>query len=65
VPDFTLRAYGMHRFTHARFGALTFEHTSYVPDGYPNIRVVICTPENAASKRAVAMVSSELDQAAG
>jgi transcriptional regulator with XRE-family HTH domain len=58
-PDFTLRAYGLHRFTHARFGALSFEHTSYVPDGHHNIRVVICTPENAAAKRAIALVNAE------
>ncbi len=40
-----MRSYGLHQFTHARFGLVAFEHTSYVPDGHPNIRVVICTPE--------------------
>jgi transcriptional regulator with XRE-family HTH domain len=60
MPDFTLRAYGVHAFTHARFGALSFEHTSYVPDGYPNVRVVICTPQDAETKAAVAQVTSEL-----
>jgi len=59
-PDFTLRSYGIHRFTHARWGDLAFEHTSCVPDGYPNIRVVICTPDNAAAKRAVALANAEL-----
>jgi transcriptional regulator with XRE-family HTH domain len=63
IPDFTLRSYGLHRFTHARFGLLSFEHTSYVPDGHSNIRVVICTPENAAARRAVATISSELGSA--
>jgi transcriptional regulator with XRE-family HTH domain len=58
--DFTLRSYGLHRFTHARFGALAFEHTSYVPDGNPYMRVVICTPENTAAKRAVATVNAEV-----
>ncbi len=28
LPEFTLRAYGLHRFSHPRFGDLTFEHTS-------------------------------------
>jgi transcriptional regulator with XRE-family HTH domain len=60
MPDFTLRAYGVHAFTHARFGALSFEHTSYVPDGHLNVRVVICTPENPATKAAVAQVTAEL-----
>jgi transcriptional regulator with XRE-family HTH domain len=64
IPEFTLRGYGVHRFTHPRFGEVTFEHTSCVPDGHPNIRVVICMPENAAAKRAVAQVTEELGQSA-
>jgi transcriptional regulator with XRE-family HTH domain len=60
TPDFTLRSYGMHEFKHARFGQLAFEHTSVVPDGHPNVRVVICTPYSAAAKRAVATVNAEL-----
>ena len=59
TPDFTLRSYGLHRFKHTRFGMLAFEHTSYVPDGHPYVRVVICTPENDAARRAVAAVSTE------
>jgi len=65
TPEFTLRAYGLHRFTHARFGPLSFEHSSVVPDGHPNVRVVICTPENTAARRAVAQVSAELLKKAG
>jgi transcriptional regulator with XRE-family HTH domain len=61
-PEFTLRSYGIHRFTHPRYGDLAFEHTSCVPDGYPNIRVVICTPDNPAAKRAVALANAELAQ---
>jgi len=38
----TLRAYGIHRFTHARFGAVELEHTPSVPDGNAGIRTVIC-----------------------
>jgi transcriptional regulator with XRE-family HTH domain len=60
TPEFTLRSFGTHRFTHARFGQLAFEHTSCVPDGHPNIRVVICAPDNAAAKRAVAQVNADL-----
>lgn len=57
-PEFTIYSYGPHTFRHARFGLLSFEHTSYVPDGHPNIRVVICTPENAAAHKAVATVTA-------
>jgi transcriptional regulator with XRE-family HTH domain len=60
TPEFTLRGYGLHRFTHARFGPLSFEHASVVPDGHPNFRVVICTPENVAARRAVAQAAAEL-----
>ena len=64
TPEFTLRAYGLHRFTHARFGPLAFEHSSVVPDGHPNLRIVICTPENTAARRAVAQASAELSRQA-
>jgi transcriptional regulator with XRE-family HTH domain len=58
-PEVALNAFGMHTFEHPRFGLLTFEHTTYVPDGHPYIRVVICTAENAAARRAVAIVTAE------
>ena len=64
TPEFTLRAYGLHRFTHARFGQLAFEHGSVVPDGHPNIRIIICTPENEAARIAVAHVNGETAGAA-
>jgi len=59
--DFTVRAYGLHRFTHARFGPLSFEHNSFVPDGHPDIRVVTCIPEDVATRRAVAQLIAESD----
>lgn len=57
--DFTLRSYGMHHFNHPRFGLVSFDHTSYAPDGHQNIRVVLCSPENPAAKKAVAQVIAE------
>jgi transcriptional regulator with XRE-family HTH domain len=54
LPEFTLRPFGIHRFTHPRFGEVAFEHTSCVPDGHPHIRMVICVPENDAARRAIA-----------
>jgi transcriptional regulator with XRE-family HTH domain len=64
TPEFSLRAFGKHRFTHARHGRLAFEHTSSVPDGHPNIRVVICIPDNPAARRAVERVQAALAQKA-
>lgn len=60
MQDFTLRAYGPHTFNHPRFGEVIFEHTSYIPDGYPTIRVVLCTPMNPAAHSAVGVVNAEL-----
>jgi transcriptional regulator with XRE-family HTH domain len=53
TTEFTLRPYGVHRFTHPRFGELAFEHASCVPDGHPDIRIVMCMPENAAARAAI------------
>jgi len=59
TPEINVRSYGMHRFRHAKYGDLSFEHTSYVPDGHPTVRVVICTPEDDATRAAVAQANSE------
>jgi len=61
TPDFLIKSYGQHQFDHPRFGTLTFEHTSFVPDGHPYIRLVLCSPEDAAARRAVATVNAELE----
>lgn len=60
AADVLIRSYGSHQFTHPRFGPLTFEHTSFVPDGHPYVRVVVCNPEDEAARRAVATVTAEL-----
>jgi transcriptional regulator with XRE-family HTH domain len=60
MPEFTLRPFGIHRFTHPKWGELAFEHTSCTPDGYPHIRMVICTPENAAARAAISQVDSDV-----
>src|SRR5690606_31319589 len=60
MPDVALRAYGPHTFTHARFGEVTFEHTSYIPDGYPTLRVAVCTPHSLGAMRAISAVNAEL-----
>ena len=64
LPDVALHAFGLHTFEHGRFGQLAFEHTSYVPEGHPWIRVVVCTPENEAARQAVANVAASAPDAA-
>jgi transcriptional regulator with XRE-family HTH domain len=60
TPEINVRSYGMHRFRHPQHGDLAFEHTSYVPDGHPTVRVVICMPDDAATRAAVAKVHAEI-----
>jgi transcriptional regulator with XRE-family HTH domain len=62
TPEINVRSYGIHRFTHPRYGDLAFEHTSYVPEGHPTVRVVICTPDDHATRQAVAQLNSEIAQ---
>ena len=62
-PEINIRSYGIHRFRHPQFGELAFEHTSYVPDGHPTVRVVLCSPDDEATRRAVAHVSDEIAKA--
>jgi transcriptional regulator with XRE-family HTH domain len=53
TPEVNIRSYGVHRFQHQQFGRLAFENTSYVPDGSPGLRVVLCTPTDEATRRAL------------
>jgi transcriptional regulator with XRE-family HTH domain len=63
-PEFTLRAYGVHRFTHTQYGELAFEHTSSVPDGQPDVRVIIGAPANAAAGRALLLANEAMAKSA-
>ena len=60
APEINVRSYGLNRFRHAQYGDLAFEHTSYVPDGHPDVRVVICLPHDLVTKHAVAKTYAEL-----
>ena len=64
-PEFTLRAYDVHRFTHAHYRELAFEHTSCVPDGHPGVRVVIGAPANAAAGRALTLANAAIARTSG
>lgn len=46
--------------SHPRFGGMTFEHSSYVPEGSPTLRLVIFVPYDEQSKTKVhALLASE------
>ncbi len=62
LPEFSLRAFGQHSFTHRRFGPLLLDHTSFTPDGHPYLRVALCTPADAATRLALEMVNAEMSR---
>jgi hypothetical protein len=49
----------MHRFTHAEHGPMVFEHTSYFPEGHPTQRLVLCIPQDDATRAALAKERSK------
>ncbi|MEP7313712.1 MAG: helix-turn-helix transcriptional regulator [Pseudomonadota bacterium] len=57
-PAINPRSYGSNRIVHEQYGPLGFEHTSYVPDGHPGVRVVICMPEDEATRRALQLAQA-------
>jgi transcriptional regulator with XRE-family HTH domain len=59
TPEINVRSYGNHRFKHPVYGELAFKHTSYVPDGHPSVRVVVCTPDDDVTRQIVERVTRE------
>lgn len=53
------RSEGVHLLKHPQLGGITFEHTSYVVEGIPTLRVVIFAPYDAESARKVAQLARE------
>ncbi len=52
-PEVRERSEGVHLLSHPQLGGITFEHTSYVVEGMPALRVVIFTPYDVESARKV------------
>jgi transcriptional regulator with XRE-family HTH domain len=48
-PEITGRSEGVHILRHPKLGRLTFEHTSYVVEGAPALRVVLFAPHGRES----------------
>lgn len=63
LPEFSLRALGLFKFKSERYGELTFEHISVVPDGHPGIRIGTSVPASAAARRAIAHAFAQLPAA--
>jgi transcriptional regulator with XRE-family HTH domain len=44
TPQIATKSVGMNRIRHPQLGSMTFEHSSYVPEGSPTLRVMIFVP---------------------
>ncbi len=51
----------MHLLRHPQLGGITFEHTSYVVEGVPSLRVVIFAPHDAESGRKIAQIARQAE----
>jgi transcriptional regulator with XRE-family HTH domain len=44
TPKIATKSVGMNRIRHPELGVMTFEHSSYVPEGSPTLRIMIFVP---------------------
>ena len=58
-PEIMGRSEGVHLLRHPQLGGITFEHTSYVVEGSPTLRVVIFAPHDEFSAIKVARLAHE------
>jgi len=50
---------------HPQFGGMVFEHSSYVPEGNPTLRVVVFVPHDAKAKSKVTAAQREIEAKRG
>ena len=60
-PEIRTRSEGVHLLRHPQLGGITFEHTSYVVEGVPSLRVVIFAPHDAESARKIAQIGRQAE----
>ncbi len=53
-PELATRSVGVHTVDHKDLGKLKFEHSSYVPEGSPHLRVIIYAPYDERSAEIIA-----------
>ncbi len=58
-PEIRTRSEGVHLLRHPQLGGITFEHTSYVVEGAPSLRVVIFAPHDAESAGKIAEIARQ------
>ena len=60
-PEIRTRSEGVHLLRHPQLGGITFEHTSYVVEGVPSLRVVIFAPHDAESARKITQIARQAE----
>ena len=60
-PEIRTRSEGVHLLRHPQLGGITFEHTSYVVEGAPSLRVVIFAPHDAESAGKIAQIGRQAE----
>ncbi|MCC6202099.1 MAG: helix-turn-helix domain-containing protein [Gammaproteobacteria bacterium] len=58
--DVSVCSEGINRRLHCRYGALVFEHSSYGPEGSPQLRLLLFVPHDAATAACVANIRRDL-----
>ena len=61
-PEIRTRSEGVHLLRHPQLGGITFEHTSYVVEGAPSLRVVLFAPHDSESARKVAQIAGQAEE---
>jgi transcriptional regulator with XRE-family HTH domain len=59
TPDLQARSQGVSVRRHPRFGDMRLEHTSYVPEGAPTLRVVVFAAYDAASEKVLRAIAAD------
>jgi transcriptional regulator with XRE-family HTH domain len=59
-PELTSKSEGINAVRHPSYGGITFEHSSYVPEGSPTLRVVIFAPHDEESAAKVEAIRRDL-----
>jgi len=60
TSEVAARSEGISATRHPRHGLITFEHSSYMPEGRPTLRLIMFAPYDAASAETVEQVAREV-----
>lgn len=61
-PELATRSVGIHALRHSALGTLTFEHSSYVPEGSPHLRLIVYSPYGEHTCAAVAKLAATVSR---